>query len=98
MQKLRNDFSLRIIGDGPAADSLKTLTKELELENTIIFEGFKQKSDLPPYLEQTDCFLFQTGCDIWGLVLNEAMASGLPCIVSPNAGAARDLILILRMV
>lgn len=92
LRKLRNDFSLRIIGDGPAADSLKTLTKELELENTIIFEGFKQKSDLPPYLEQTDCFLFQTGCDIWGLVLNEAMASGLPCIVSPNAGAARDLI------
>jgi len=92
LKNLRNDFVLRIIGDGPAIENLKSLTSELHLTDIIKFEGFKQKNDLPPFMEQTDCFLFQTGCDIWGLVLNEAMAAGLPCIVSPNAGAARDLV------
>ena len=92
LKTIRNDFKLTIIGDGPARELLFNLVNELHLNDYISFEGFIQKKDLPPYLINTDMFLFQTGCDIWGLVLNEAMASGLPCVVSPNAGAAIDLI------
>ncbi|MBS1765447.1 MAG: glycosyltransferase family 4 protein [Bacteroidetes bacterium] len=92
LKSLRTDFHLRIIGDGPDRELLFNLVNELHLNSLVSFEGFIQKKNLPPFLTQTDCFLFQTGCDIWGLVLNEAMASGLPCVVSPNAGAVIDLI------
>lgn len=92
LKSLRTDFKLSIVGDGPARELLFNLVNELHLNDYVSFEGFIQKKDLPPYLINADIFLFQTGCDIWGLVLNEAMASGLPCVVSPNAGAAVDLI------
>lgn len=89
---LRTDFVLKIVGDGPARELLVNLVNELHLNDVVKFEGFRQKNELPVYFENTDCFVFQTGCDIWGLVLNEAMAAGLPCIVSPNAGSVYDLI------
>lgn len=88
----RNDFVLDIIGDGDNKEALQQQVQELKLENFVHFPGFKQKSELPVYFAKTNVFLFQTGFDIWGLVLNEAMAAGLPCIVSPNAGAVDDLV------
>ncbi len=88
----RNDFMLEVIGDGDDKVQLMDLVKEMNLDDCIHFAGFKQKNELPEYYSRTDVFLFQTNFDIWGLVLNEAMAAGLACIVSPNAGAADDLI------
>ncbi|MFZ7114093.1 MAG: glycosyltransferase family 4 protein [Bacteroidota bacterium] len=89
---IRQDFILDLIGDGDDKNDLQRQVVELKLENFVRFTGFKQKEELPEYYAQTDVFLFQTGFDIWGLVLNEAMAAGLPCIASPNAGAVDDLI------
>lgn len=92
LSKTRNDVSLHIIGDGSAKDQLMAKTKAMDLETKVIFHGFRQKEELPQYYAVTDLFLFQTGFDIWGLVLNEAMAAGLTCIASPAAGAVDDLI------
>lgn len=89
----RQDFVLDLIGDGDAKSDLQRQVKEMRLGDFVRFPGFKQKHELPEYLATTDVFLFQTGFDIWGLVLNEAMSAGLPCIVSPNAGAVDDLII-----
>jgi len=47
---------------------------------------------LPYYLSRSSCFVFPTTFDIWGLVLVEAMAAGLACIASLDAGATHDLI------
>ena len=88
----RNDFVLDILGDGEEKTLLENKVQQMELVGKVIFHGFKQKSELPEYYAQSSAFLFQTDFDIWGLVLNEAMAAGVPCIVSPNAGAAADLI------
>lgn len=92
LNKIYPDFQLNLVGDGSDREMLITLVNELKLNSKISFEGFKQKNDLPKYLREADCFLFQTGFDIWGLVLNEAMAAGVPSAVSPNAGAVYDLI------
>jgi glycosyltransferase involved in cell wall biosynthesis len=81
-----------VIGDGSALNGLKEKVMQMRLENKVIFHGFKQKEELPEFLAMTDVFAFQTGFDIWGLVLNEAMAAGLTCIASPEAGAVDDLI------
>jgi len=88
----RNDFVLDIIGDGPEKEKLMQFVDSNGLSDFVIFHGFRQKQDLPFYLSQCDVFLFQTNLDIWGLVLNEAMAAGKVCLASVNAGAIHDLI------
>lgn len=90
--KKRSDFILDIIGDGVLREELELYVKEHKLSDHVTFHGFKQKEELPQFLAGSDVFLFQTDFDIWGLVLVEAMAAGLPCIASVNAGATQDLI------
>lgn len=95
VQKLshkRNDFVLDIIGDGEDRQMLEQKSWEWNIGDVVKFHGFRQKSELPAYFSKSSAFLFQTDFDIWGLVLNEAMAAGVPCIVSPNAGASADLV------
>ena len=88
----RVDFCIDIIGDGESKNSLESMVKEYQLTDQVKFHGFKQKDELPPYFAKTKALLFQTDFDIWGLVLNEAMAAGVPCLSSVNAGASEDLI------
>lgn len=88
----RNDFRLDIIGDGVSLDDLKNYVSENRLENVVEFHGFRQKQEIPAFFARSSGLLFQTDFDIWGLVLNEAMAAGVPCLSSPNAGATNDLI------
>ena len=92
LSEKRNDFVLDVIGDGGDRKNLEAWVNDHGLSEQVVFHGFKQRDELPFFLSNSSCFLFQTDFDIWGLVLNEAMAAGLPCIASPNAAATRDLI------
>jgi len=86
------NIHLNIIGDGIQKEFLINYSTTLHNSDRIHFWGYKQKEELVPYFEDTDIFLFQTDFDIWGLVLNETMAAGIPCIASKNAGSSHDLI------
>jgi glycosyltransferase involved in cell wall biosynthesis len=88
----RNDIKLKLVGDGPHKNQLQALSKQMNLEQFVIFEGFKQKEEMPKHLAEANIFLFPSEYDIWGLVLVEAMAAGLPCISSIHSGATEDLI------
>jgi glycosyltransferase involved in cell wall biosynthesis len=88
----RLDFILRIVGDGPERNHLMSLCREADLRKLVSFEGFKQRHEIPRYLASANCFLFPSQCDIWGLVLVEAMAAGVPCVSSIFCGATHDLI------
>lgn len=92
LAKMRSDFCLKIVGSGPEEDALRRLAVELKIDRFVHFEGYRQLDELPGYLAQAACFLFPSGYDIWGLVLNEAMAAGVPCFASLQAGATYDLI------
>jgi glycosyltransferase involved in cell wall biosynthesis len=92
LKQKRNDFCIDIIGDGESREQLELKVKNLDLCEFVKFHGFKQKNELPSYFANTKALLFQTDFDIWGLVLNEAMAAGVPCLSSANAGASSDLI------
>ncbi len=92
LSKKRTDFVLDIIGDGDEKLLLEKMVTEKKLNDIIKFHGFVQKNNLPKYLAASTCFLFQTDFDVWGLVVNEAMAAGIPVISSLNAGATYDLI------
>lgn len=90
--EMRSNFCLDIIGDGISRNDLEKFVVDNKLEKFVIFHGFRQKEEIPEFFSRSSGLLFQTNFDIWGLVLNEAMAAGLPCLSSPNAGATFDLV------
>ena len=87
------NLHLHLAGEGAQRADLEKQVSEKGWTDKVTFHGFVQPPDLPDLFAQTDVFLFQTDFDIWGLVLNEAMASGLPCLSSVKAGATHDLII-----
>ena len=85
-------WSLIILGDGEGAGALRAQVTELSLEDSVLLPGFKQYDQLPVYFGLAGCFVLASTVEQWGLVVNEAMASGLPVLVSDRAGCARDLV------
>lgn len=74
------DISLSIVGEGPALKSLKLLVKELGLEKNIHFFGFVEHSKLNDIYKEHDIFITASTIETQGIVILEAMASGLPII------------------
>lgn len=54
--------------------------------------GFKKKEELVKYYKASDLFVLPTREDVWGLVINEAMARGLPVITTDKCVAGLELI------
>ncbi|HEX6653056.1 MAG TPA: glycosyltransferase family 4 protein [Thermoleophilaceae bacterium] len=82
---------LMIVGEGDEEPRLRALIGELSLTD-VEWHGFVEHGDLPAELARADVFAFPTLLDPFGIVLLEAAATGLPLVVSPHAGAARDLV------
>ena len=85
------EIGLIIVGSGPQEKELKKFCKENNLNN-IFFEGFQQQEMLPKYYALADIFILPSFEEVWGLVVNEALASGLYVLSSKYAGASYDLI------
>lgn len=84
-------WRLVMVGDGPLREELVRLARDIQLTD-IVWPGFKQVAELPPYYAFAGCFILPSTMEPWGLVVNEAMASGLPVIVSQRCGCAADLV------
>ena len=81
---------LYIIGAEPTEEYL-ALKNQLELTN-VFFVGFKAKEELKQYYRAADLFVLPTREDIWGLVVNEAMANGLPVITTNRCVSGIELV------
>jgi len=80
-----------LIGDGPLRAELETLAGEVP--GFVHFLGFKNQSELPGLYAACDALVLpSTARETWGLVVNEAMACGLPAVVSDEVGCSPDLI------
>lgn len=60
--------------------------------NTVYFPGFRQIEELPRFYASAAAFIHPAFEEPWGLVINEAMAAGLPVLSGDNVGAAEELI------
>jgi len=85
------EITLMIVGSGPEEEALKKLCAKNKLDN-VYFEGFHQQEELPKYYSLADIFILSSFKEVWGLVVNEALASGLYVLCSKYAGVAYDLI------
>ena len=85
-------WPLVILGDGPLRADLCHLISDLSLQDFVLLPGFKQYPELPNYYAHAGAFVHASTTEQWGLVVNEAMASGLPVLVSNRCGCAADLV------
>ncbi len=85
-------WKLVLLGDGPLRESLNAQISTLNLHGHVLLPGFKQYDELPVYFGLASAFVHASTAEQWGLVVNEAMASGLPMLVSNRCGCAQDLV------
>lgn len=81
-----------LLGDGELKPELLRLREDLRLEDHLFLPGYKQYAEIPPFYALAGAFVLPSMSETWGLVVNEAMSSGLPVIVSKNCGCHRDLV------
>ena len=82
------DVVLRIVGSGVESDYLKTKYES----NKVNFAGKLFDKNLINEFHNASCFVLPSLFEPWGLVVNEALSSGLPVIATKNVGAIFDLI------
>lgn len=86
------EWSLVLVGDGPLREQVLATAEDLGLGSSLILPGFRQYDELPAYYGLASAFVHASTVEQWGLVVNEAMAAGLPVLVSDKCGCARDLV------
>jgi len=86
------NWDLVICGDGLLRDDLEQQIRQLDLQEHIHLPGFLQQDELLPYFAHARCLIHASLQEQWGLVVNEAMAAGLPVLVSNRCGCFEDLV------
>ena len=86
------DLHLLILGDGPLRSALETQITTLGLENIVHLPGPCSYSDLPSRYGLAEGLIHASTVEQWGLVVNEAMAAGLPVLVSSACGCVPQLV------
>jgi glycosyltransferase involved in cell wall biosynthesis len=85
-------WDLVLLGDGPLWETLNSQLSTLNLHSHVHLPGFKQYDELPVYYALANAFVHPSTTEQWGLVVNEAIASGLPVIVSERCGCVPELV------
>ena len=85
-------WDLVLLGDGPLKADICRLISDFRLHGHVHLRGFIQYRELPAYYALADAFVHASTTEQWGLVVNEAMATGLPVIVSNRCGCVPDLV------
>lgn len=86
------DWRLHIAGSGPEEAALRAQIAGLGLEARVVFHGYKQSAELAPLMAGCDVLVMPSQSEVWGLVVNEALAAGLFVVAGQTAGAVPDLL------
>lgn len=82
---------LAFVGSGEMYVDIRRAAAAAGVPLTMI--GFVNQAELPRVFAAADCLVLASDArETWGLVVNEALAGGLPCVVADSAGCAPDLV------
>lgn len=87
--ELRNHWTLQLVGGGPEKEELVRLANQAE---SIVFSDWLSYAELPDLYASASFFILPSRFEPWGLVVNEAMAAGLPIALSEECGCRPDLL------
>jgi glycosyltransferase involved in cell wall biosynthesis len=88
LSRMRPEVTLVVVGDGPYLEQMKK-----ELRGTrAVFTGLLAGERLASAYASADIFVFPSATDIFGNVVLEAQASGLPCIVTDEGGPCENVV------
>ncbi len=85
-------FTLLVVGRGPQEAALRRRAAARALDGVVRFHPEVPPGAMPAVYRSADLLVFPTLYDQWGLVVNEALWSGLPVLASCYAGAASELL------
>jgi glycosyltransferase involved in cell wall biosynthesis len=87
----RSRIVLVFLGSGEQKETLRTeAVKDPAIR--VSFPGFKNQTELSPYYHAADILVLPSAWETWGLVVNEALHHGVPCVVTDTVGCAPDLV------
>ncbi|MCX7906590.1 MAG: glycosyltransferase family 4 protein [Bacteroidetes bacterium] len=88
---IRKRLAIFFLGEGELRHALQELARSIP-EIVVHFLGFRNQTELSPYYHAADVLVLPSNREPWGLVVNEALHHGLPCVVSDQVGCAPDLV------
>ncbi len=86
------DITLVLVGSGKHEAKYRERARELGIDRRVVFAGFVPRETMPSFYAIGDVLILPSRSEVWGLVINEALACGVPVIASDACGAAPDLI------
>ncbi len=81
-------MALIFVGTGDAEPQLRALARDLNVTDAVTFQGFVPREQMPPVYRHADVFVLPSQHEGMSIALLEAMASGLPVIVTDTGGTA----------
>jgi glycosyltransferase involved in cell wall biosynthesis len=87
----RKDFFLHIGGNGILLDSYKKMAKEFGIETKCKFYGEIERNEIADFYSKLDLFVLPSRYETFGIVLIEAMASGVP-VISTKCGGPQEIV------
>lgn len=83
-------ISLQIVGTGELEERLRALVRRRHLEDIVRFNGYR--SDVRPFLREVDVLVMPSLYDGFGLAALEAMACGIPVVVTDRCGIIEHIV------
>ena len=88
---LGSGVTLLVVGSGPLGDEMVATARELGVDMRLV--GFLNQTEIGRAYAVADCLTLPSDFpETWGLVVNEALATGLPCVLSDAVGCGPDLL------
>jgi glycosyltransferase involved in cell wall biosynthesis len=84
--RTKRPLELTLVGDGPEREKLEQQTAQAGISDQVIFKGKVAPESMPDHFANADLFTFPSIREFGGAVVLEAMASGLPCVVTDHGG------------